>query len=227
MHPDRPTRQAIHERTRQSRLTTVQPTKVADLDSTWFDDVVEVTEDDGQRVELGVVYKLEHATMPFAVWNGERFVGPRERFRLRLLETCTRAEGGWIEEIGAVITGVPLVAELLVEQCAICQQDATTTCEKRGHEVIEEAVPNRDLLAMIDAATAPWLEAEAEARCAAEVEEILLRAFRWEAFEGYHYDPSTTERMALCRRLNQLPEEHPERTSIEAHFPNLVCKLQA
>jgi hypothetical protein len=195
--------------------------------TTWFDSAVDATGEDGQRVELGVVYRLELAAMPFAVWNGDRFVGPRERFHLRLLETATRAEGGWVEPVGGPITGVLLVAELEAEHCATCDWDVSPSCKPKSHRITDAMVPNRALIAEIDAITAPWLEAAAEANAAAEVAEILMRAFRWEAREGYGYDPSAIEAAALCRRLHQLAEDDPERLTIETRFPNLVCKLQA
>jgi hypothetical protein len=195
--------------------------------TTWFDNPVDKSVDDDQRVELGVVYRLELAAMPFAVWNGERFVGPRERFHLRLLETATRADGGWVERVGGPITGILLVAELEVEHCATCDWDVSPSCKPKSHRITEAMAPNRPLIAAIDEITAPWLELEAEARAAAEVGEILVRAFRWESHQGYHYDPSAIEAAALCRRLRQLGEDDPERITIETRFPNLVCKLQA
>jgi hypothetical protein len=189
--------------------------------------LVKSTEDDGQRAELGVVYRLEHPAMPFAVWNGEKFVGPRERFHLRLLELADRAAGGWIERVAGPITGVLLVPEIESAYCTTCDWDVTPGCKPRSHRITDEMAPNRELLAAIDSVTAPWLEAEAEARAAAEVAEILVRAFRWEANEGYPYVPSAIETVALCRRLNQLDADDSERATIEARFPDLVCKLQA
>lgn len=186
-----------------------------------------LVEHDDQRVELGMVYRLELATMPFAVWNGDRFVGPRERFRLRLLETATRAEGGFVEKVGGPISGILLYAELEVDHCQTCDWNVSPGCKPRAHKIVQEMAPNRDLLAAIDEITAPWLEAAAEARCKDEADEIMIRAFRWEMAEGYLYEPSAIETVVLCRRLHQLGEDDPERASIELHFPNLTCELQA
>jgi hypothetical protein len=182
--------------------------------------VVGAETDDDQRCALGAVYRLEHASMPFAVWNGEKFVGPRERFHLRLLETLTRAEGGWVEQVGEV-SGVLLVAEIESDHCATCDWDVLPDCKPRGHTIDAAMVPNRDLLAAIDAVTQPWLDAQAEARCADEVTAILIRALRWEGDEGYPYVPSTLETMSLRRRLAQdLSDEY--RATILERFPNLA-----
>lgn len=177
-------------------------------------------EADDQAVELGAVYRLELATMPFAVWSGDRFVGPRTRARLRMLETATRAEGGFVQRVGEV-AGVLLAPELVADHCVTCDWDVKPFCKPRSHLITEEPVPNRPLLAAIDVVIEPWLEAEAETRAAAETGEILLRAFRWEADEGYPYLATPTELGALRRRRRQLPDDSPERLSIDKHFPQL------
>lgn len=173
-----------------------------------------------------MVYRLELATMPFAVWNGDRFVGPRERFHLRLLETATRAEGGWVERVGGPLTGVLLVPEIATEHCLTCDWDVSPGCKPRSHVIADDAmVINRDLLAAIDDATAPWLEAEADANAAADADAIMTRAFRWEASHGYGYVPSHLETVTLRRRLAQLDHDSPLHQAILARFPKLLLEL--
>jgi hypothetical protein len=181
--------------------------------------VVGAETDDDQRCALGAVYRLEHAAMPFAVWNGEKFVGPRERAHLRLLETLSRAEGGWVEYVGD-IAGILLVPELESEHCATCDWDVSLDCKPRGHRIETAMVPNRELLTAIDAVTAPWLDAQADARCAEEVDAILIRALRWEGDQGYPYVPSTLEAMSLRRRLGQDLSDD-DRAAILNRFPQL------
>ena len=183
---------------------------------------MEVIEDDGQTAQLGGVYRLESIVMPFAVWNGEQFVGPRERFHLRLLETLPRRDGGWIQLVGH-IDGVPLVAEINHPLCETCGREEGARCASRGHILTDEAVPNRALLAAIDEVTAPWLEADAEARAADDTDEILTRAYRWEASHGTAYSPSQYERGVLERRLRQLADHPEQRKVIERRFPTIVA----
>lgn len=165
--------------------------------------------------------------MPFAVWNGERFVGPRERSHLRLLETATRAEGGWVERVGGPITGVLLVPEIATEHCLTCDWDVGPGCKPRAHSIEDATVINRPLLAAIDTATAPWLEADAEARAAVEADAIMTRAFRWETINGYGYVPSHLESVTLRRRLAQLNPGSPLHQGIMTRFPDLLLDLAA
>lgn len=186
-----------------------------------------VAPDDDQHLDLGYIYRLESAVMPWAVWNGSEFVGPRERFHLRLLETVKRAEGGWVTKTAGPIDGVPLVAELQEAVCTRCEHAPVPACEARGHPVIEEAVPNRALLAAIDETIAPWLEDELQARAAQDVDEIMVRAFRWESRHGgERYQPSESETAAIHRRLDQLTDDESLREVIERRFPVTFARWQ-
>lgn len=177
--------------------------------------------DDGQTLELGVVYRLERADMPYAVWNGEQFVGVRERFHLRLLETATRAEGGWVTRVSdGKVHGAPLVPELHIPICHTCDSEETVRCERNGHHVIEEAVPNRALMAAIEEAIAPQLEADAEARAADDADEVMLRAFKWESRHGEPYSPSQWDLSVIRRRLAQLDPNDPQAVAIQRRFPD-------
>lgn len=175
-----------------------------------------------QDVVVGGVYRLESAYVPIAVWNGEQFVGTRELFHLRLLTTLTRAEGGWVQLLGHV-AGVRLVPELHVERCETCNTAATVVCERRGHPIIEEAEPNRALMAAIDEAAGPALEDELAARAANDTDEVFMRAHRWERRHESAYSPSQHDIAVLRRRLDQLGVENPQRLVIATKFPDVYA----